>query len=155
MKVTWPLVGAAALLLVGVVALQGFGGGLFGDDKMAAIDRPEAPCPAGWNEHPAEGICMVDEEVCRAWIDQPRGTRTETLECPVVSRDGAIYFTFNMGLHEGQAQITIRDGSGNKIHEETLTNHEGFRTRSGAAGEWTLNVSFSQARGSGSVYLWG
>ncbi len=155
MKVTLPLVAIAALLLVGVVLLQGWGAGLFEGGKIDAIERPDPPCPDDWNEHPGEGICMEDQEVCRAWIDQPRGTRTETVQCPVLSRDGEVYISYDLSLSQGQAQVTILDGAGSVVHEDSLKHAQGSITRSGASGDWTLSVAFSGAQGSGNVYLWG
>lgn len=155
MKVTWPLVGIVLLLFLGVLALQGIGSSIFSDDSMAQIDRPDPPCPDGWDEHPRDRICMEHEESCRAWVNT-RGDRiTRTVSCPVISRDGSAYMTLDLALSGGAAKVTVIAGDGAVVHDDRYTSVAGDLRLSGASGEWTLTVAFENVRGSGTINLWG
>lgn len=138
------LVSGALLLgiLAGVVAMR---------DEPAA--DAEGACPEGSSVAP-DGKCATDAEACYTYLD---GVASTTVRCTAESRDGSGFVQWSIG-GTGGVTVRVRDGAGNTIYEraERMMGEIGdLDAVSGARGTWTIETTFSDARGGGRVTLWG
>lgn len=115
--------------------------------------RPSPPCPEGWTESP-DAVCMQDHEACNAYFS---GTASQTVRCNAESEDGKGTLVFSL-TGSGRATVRVLDAAGSVAYTKEVPWNAAFADSDvfeAPPGEWTLEVTFRNAQGSGRIVLWG
>lgn len=126
------IVGAAAVVLAVAAVACGGDANLLGPGN-----EPEVANAADTFEWQVSSLESVSQSLAYTWTN--RGTTADVDQAS--------------SLEAGTAMLRVADAEGTQVYARSLDENDTFTTEAGAAGDWTVTVTLSEASGSANFRL--